>query len=203
MAYGRSNDDVICDVTWPWKVKVVIPISLRSVISYKIHLADICTLWAPSSLTLALYCVITYSQLLTWCFRLVFRMMSDTKSVCDSSTASSAAPIRRPSKVDNPQSSSHGSRGHYHGLRRATFTLRPSVDHDSTTGHPSRPPSHRLLDYTYCMEPQQNDRFQPAVVDNMLGNAIRNRILENLGFNVLAACSWCRGYTHWMTQLSG
>jgi len=28
---------------------VVIPISLRPVISYKIHLADICTLWAPSS----------------------------------------------------------------------------------------------------------------------------------------------------------
>jgi len=27
----------------------VIPISLRPVISYKIHLADICTLWAPSS----------------------------------------------------------------------------------------------------------------------------------------------------------
>jgi len=39
---------VIDDVTWPWKVKVMIPISLRPVISYKIHLADICTLWAPS-----------------------------------------------------------------------------------------------------------------------------------------------------------
>jgi len=49
MAYGGSNDDVIDDVMWPWKVKVVIPISLRPVISYKIHLADICTLWAPSS----------------------------------------------------------------------------------------------------------------------------------------------------------
>jgi len=33
MAYGRSNDDVIDDVTWPSKVKVVIPISLRPVIS--------------------------------------------------------------------------------------------------------------------------------------------------------------------------
>jgi len=33
MAYGESNDDVIDDVTWPWKVKVVIPISLRPVIS--------------------------------------------------------------------------------------------------------------------------------------------------------------------------
>ena len=28
MAYGGSNDDVIDDVMWPSKVKVVIPISL-------------------------------------------------------------------------------------------------------------------------------------------------------------------------------
>jgi len=48
MAYGRSNDDVIDDVTLPWKVKVVILISLRPVILYKIHLSDICTLWALS-----------------------------------------------------------------------------------------------------------------------------------------------------------
>jgi len=33
MAYGGLNDDVIDDVTWPWKVKVVIPISSRPVIS--------------------------------------------------------------------------------------------------------------------------------------------------------------------------
>jgi len=35
MAYGGLNDDVIVivDVKWPWKVKVVIPISLRPVIS--------------------------------------------------------------------------------------------------------------------------------------------------------------------------
>jgi len=33
MACGGSNDDVIDDITWPWKVKVVIPISLRPVIS--------------------------------------------------------------------------------------------------------------------------------------------------------------------------
>jgi len=33
MAYGGSNDDVIDDVTWPSKVKVMIPISLRPVIS--------------------------------------------------------------------------------------------------------------------------------------------------------------------------
>ena len=32
MAYGESNDDVIDDVPWPWKVKVVIPIYLRPVI---------------------------------------------------------------------------------------------------------------------------------------------------------------------------
>ena len=50
MAYGRSNDDVIDDVTWPSEFMVVILISLRPVISYKIHLADICTLWAPFSL---------------------------------------------------------------------------------------------------------------------------------------------------------
>jgi len=33
----------------PEMFKVMILISLRPVISYKIHLADICTLWAPSS----------------------------------------------------------------------------------------------------------------------------------------------------------
>ena len=33
MAYGRSNDDIIDDVAWQRKVKVVIPISLRPVIS--------------------------------------------------------------------------------------------------------------------------------------------------------------------------
>jgi len=33
MAYGGSNDDVIDDVTWPWKVKVVIPIFFMPVIS--------------------------------------------------------------------------------------------------------------------------------------------------------------------------
>jgi len=72
MACGGLNDDVIDDVTWPSKVKVVIPVSLRPVVSktardrdsvltghhlppqpyikaVKIHLADICTLWAPSS----------------------------------------------------------------------------------------------------------------------------------------------------------
>jgi len=33
MTYGGSNDDVIDDVKWPWKVKAVIPISLRLIIS--------------------------------------------------------------------------------------------------------------------------------------------------------------------------
>jgi len=33
MPYGGSNNDVIDDITWPWKVKVVIPISFRPVIS--------------------------------------------------------------------------------------------------------------------------------------------------------------------------
>jgi len=33
MAYGRFNDDIIDDVTRPWKVKVMIPISLRPIIS--------------------------------------------------------------------------------------------------------------------------------------------------------------------------
>ena len=50
MVCGGSTDDVIDDVTWPSEFKVVILISIRPVILYKIHLADICTLWAPSSL---------------------------------------------------------------------------------------------------------------------------------------------------------
>jgi len=33
MAYGRSNDVVVDDVMWPWKVKVVMPIFFRPVIS--------------------------------------------------------------------------------------------------------------------------------------------------------------------------
>jgi len=35
MAYDELNDDDIEDITWPWKVKVVTPISWRSVISKK------------------------------------------------------------------------------------------------------------------------------------------------------------------------
>jgi len=30
MAYGLSNDHMTDDVTWPWKVKLVTPISLRA-----------------------------------------------------------------------------------------------------------------------------------------------------------------------------
>jgi len=37
MAYAESTGHVTDDVTWQWKVKVVILISLRPVISYKIH----------------------------------------------------------------------------------------------------------------------------------------------------------------------
>ena len=33
MAYGGSKDDVIDDVTWSWKVKVVTPIYLSAIIS--------------------------------------------------------------------------------------------------------------------------------------------------------------------------
>jgi len=32
MAYGESKDDVIDDVTWSWKVKVVKPIYLGAII---------------------------------------------------------------------------------------------------------------------------------------------------------------------------
>jgi len=38
MAYVGSNDDVIDDVTWPWKVKVVIPLSLRPVFRKRIEI---------------------------------------------------------------------------------------------------------------------------------------------------------------------
>jgi len=52
MACTVSNGHAIDDVTWPSEFKVVILISLWPVISYKIYLADICTLWAPSSLAM-------------------------------------------------------------------------------------------------------------------------------------------------------
>jgi len=38
MAYDGSNDDVIDDVTWPWKVKFVLPISFRLVILKRLEL---------------------------------------------------------------------------------------------------------------------------------------------------------------------
>ena len=44
MVYGRNNDDVIDDVTWPWKVKVVIPKSLRPVISKTARVRDLVTM---------------------------------------------------------------------------------------------------------------------------------------------------------------
>jgi len=43
MACGRSNDDVIDNVTWSWKVKVVIPISLSLVISHTARDKDLVT----------------------------------------------------------------------------------------------------------------------------------------------------------------
>jgi len=49
MVYGRNNDDVIDDVTWPWKVKVVTWLSLRPVISKTAWDIDLVTTghWAP------------------------------------------------------------------------------------------------------------------------------------------------------------
>jgi len=48
MAYGGSNDDVIDDVTWLWKVKVVIPIYLKPVISKTARdNRDLVTIGAP------------------------------------------------------------------------------------------------------------------------------------------------------------
>jgi len=44
MAYGGSNDDIIDDVAWQWKVKVVIPISLRPVISKTAQDRDLVTM---------------------------------------------------------------------------------------------------------------------------------------------------------------
>jgi len=50
----------------------VIPISLRPVISYKIHLADICTLWAPSSINLFMMSVVFDPSPLTLCIYCCF-----------------------------------------------------------------------------------------------------------------------------------
>ena len=44
MAYRGSNDDLIDDVMWPWKVKVVIPKSLRPVISKTARVRDSVTM---------------------------------------------------------------------------------------------------------------------------------------------------------------
>jgi len=43
MAYGGSNDDVIDDVAWQQKLKVVIPISLRPIISKTARDRDLVT----------------------------------------------------------------------------------------------------------------------------------------------------------------
>jgi len=44
MAYGGLNDDVIDDVTWRWKVMVVIPKSLRPVILKTARVRDSITM---------------------------------------------------------------------------------------------------------------------------------------------------------------
>jgi len=44
MAYGGSNDDLIDDVSQLWKVKVVIPKSLRPVISKTARVRDSVTI---------------------------------------------------------------------------------------------------------------------------------------------------------------
>jgi len=44
MAYVGTNDDVINDVMWPWKVKVVTPISLMHVISKTARDRDLVTM---------------------------------------------------------------------------------------------------------------------------------------------------------------
>jgi len=44
MAFGGSNDDVIDDVAWQQKVKVVIPISSRPVISKTARDRDLVTM---------------------------------------------------------------------------------------------------------------------------------------------------------------
>jgi len=44
MSYGGMNDDVIDDVTWPWKVKGVTSISLRLIISKTAQNRDLVTM---------------------------------------------------------------------------------------------------------------------------------------------------------------
>jgi len=44
MTYGGSNDDVIDDLTWPWKVKVLISKSLRPVILKTAQIRDSITM---------------------------------------------------------------------------------------------------------------------------------------------------------------
>jgi len=65
MAYGRSNDDVIDDVAWQRKVKVIIPISLRPVISKTARDRDLVTMGHLSEMA----CVVSNGHVIddvTW-----------------------------------------------------------------------------------------------------------------------------------------
>ena len=93
--------------------------------------------------------------------------MSDAASARECTTVSSSASVRRQSRLDQSMMST-SSRSH--GPRRGTVAHRPSIA--QSTGHSgARQSGHKLLENTYRMEPQVNDRFQPGVVEAMLGKA--------------------------------
>jgi len=87
-------------------------------------------------------------------------MLSDIASARESSSASSTvASLRRPSRA--------AGSGQSYGSRRASHSHRPSTSY--RTDQFGRQVLQQKLENTYRMEPDDKDRFQPGVVEKMLG----------------------------------
>jgi len=92
----------------------------------------------------------------------ICRRMSTVTSARGSSRASTEAPaVRRSSRLDGPLSSACS------GLRHSSTSHRPSII-SQRLDHPSRQIFYKL-ENTYRMGPDDKHRFQPGVVENMLG----------------------------------
>jgi len=98
------------------------------------------------------------------------KMLSEIASARESSSSSTVASLRRPSRV--------AGSGQSYGSRRASHSHRPSISY--RTDQFGRQVLRQKLENTYCMEPDDKDRFHPGLVEKMLGNCNRNSYYFNL-----------------------